>query len=190
VSSEALPVADVLRDLGGALDAFGARWYLFGAQAAILYGVTRLTADVDVTVALGTRSSRELVAALSNRGFRLRVQDVGGFVESTRVLPLVHERSRLPVDVVLAGPGLEELFLERATTRQIGDASVPVAAPEDVIAMKILAGRPHDFDDVAAMVRARRDAIDLGAVRQTLRLLEQALDRADLVRELDRLAGS
>jgi hypothetical protein len=28
------------------------RWYLFGAQAVILYGVPRLSADVDVTLAL------------------------------------------------------------------------------------------------------------------------------------------
>ena len=44
------PVADLLEDLGAALDTLGVRWYLFGAQAAILYGVARLTADVDVTV--------------------------------------------------------------------------------------------------------------------------------------------
>ena len=28
------------------------RWYVFGAQAVILYGVPRLSADVDVTLAL------------------------------------------------------------------------------------------------------------------------------------------
>jgi hypothetical protein len=190
VSSEALSVADVLHDFGDALDALGAPWYLFGAQAAILYGVSRLTADVDVTVALGTRPTTELVAALAGHGFRLRVADVAGFVESTRVLPLVHERSGLPVDVVLAGPGLEELFFERATTRPIGHAMIPVASPEDIITMKILAGRPHDLEDVAAIIRAGRERLDLGVVRHTLHLLERALDRADLVRELDRLAGS
>jgi hypothetical protein len=188
VSSETLPVAEVLRDLADGLDSIGSRWFLFGAQAAIVYGVSRLTADVDITVDLGVRPTAELVTALSGRGFRLRVADIGGFVESTRVLPLLHERTEIPVDVVLAGPGLEDLFFERATVRQVGDTSVPVAAPEDVIAMKILAGRPRDLEDVETMIRSGRGSLDLGVARRTLELLERALDRADLVPELERLA--
>ncbi len=65
------------------------------------------------------------------------------FVERTRVLPLVHTRSRLPVDVVLAGPGLEELFFSRVEERNVGEVRVPVAAAEDIVAMKVLAGTPQ-----------------------------------------------
>ena len=53
-------VADLLVDLQGAFDAIGVRWFLFGAQAAILYGVARLSADVDVTVDLGGALDRLL----------------------------------------------------------------------------------------------------------------------------------
>ena len=52
--------------------------------------------------------------------------------------------------------------------------------------MKILAGRPRDMEDVASVVRARRD-LDVEAIRRILRLLERALDRADLVPELERI---
>jgi hypothetical protein len=44
-------VGEVLRSLDAAMHAAGARWYLFGAQAALLHGSSRLTADVDATVA-------------------------------------------------------------------------------------------------------------------------------------------
>lgn len=44
------PVADLLADLARGFERLGMRWYLFGAQAAIVYGVARLTADVDATV--------------------------------------------------------------------------------------------------------------------------------------------
>lgn len=54
------PVLDLFVDLGAALDTAGIAWYLFGAQAAILHGAARLTADVDVTV--------RLPAAMSNEG--------------------------------------------------------------------------------------------------------------------------
>lgn len=182
------PLAELLATLQRALGALGVRWYLFGAQAAILHGVARLTADVDVTVDLGSRLTRELVGALARAGFALRVADAEAFVESTRVLPLVHEPSRMPVDVVLAGPGLEELFFSRLEVRAIAGVRVPVAAPEDLVAMKVLAGRAKDLDDAGTILRTRGAALDVERIRTTLRLLESALDRGDLVSELDRLA--
>jgi hypothetical protein len=186
VSSSPQPVADLLADLARGLGTLGVRWFLFGAQAAIVHGSARLSADVDVTVDLGQRSSRELVDALAREGFALRVTDAAGFVEATRVIPLVHLASRMPLDLVLAGPGLEEQFFAQASERLIGSVRVPVVSAEDLVAMKVLAGRPRDMEDVAGIVRARAD-LDVEAVRGTLRLLERALDRADLVVELDRI---
>jgi hypothetical protein len=188
VSSSPQPVTELLGDLARGLHALGVRWFLFGAQAAILHGAARLSADVDVTVDLGARSSRELVEALSREGFVLRVADVEGFVEATRVIPLVHLTSRMPLDVVLAGPGLEERFFARVTEHRVGDLLVPVVSAEDLVAMKILAGRPRDVEDVASIVRVRGD-LDLELARDTLRLLERALDRGDLVVELDRVVA-
>jgi hypothetical protein len=185
-SPSAHPVADVLADLRRALDGAGLRWFLFGAQAAILHGVVRLSADVDITVDLGTRPAHALVEVLTRGGFDHLVPDAG-FIEATRVMPFVHRVSRMPVDVVLAGPGLEEQFLARAEIRRVGEIAIPVVSAEDLITMKILAGRARDLDDVAAVVRARRHELDLGQTRATLRLLEGALDRADLVIELERI---
>ncbi len=178
---------DLLAALSPALDRLGVRWYLFGAQAAILYGSSRLTADADVTVDLGERSTRELVHDLERAGFALRVADAEGFVERTRVLPLVHVASELPLDVVLAGPGPEEVFLRRARMIRIGEIEVPVACPEDLIAMKILAGRPHDLQDVAAVIRGEGERLDAGLVRATLQQLEQALGQSDLLPAFEEL---
>jgi Nucleotidyl transferase AbiEii toxin, Type IV TA system len=190
VPSSPQPVTDLLAALQGALAILGVRWFLFGAQAAILYGVARLSADVDVTVDLGTRPATDLVAALGDAGFELRVSDAAGFVEATRVLPFLHRASRLPLDVVLAGPGLEEQFFAGVREQLVGPVSVPVVGVEDLVAMKVLAGRPRDLDDVAAIARVRRDGLDLDRIRATLRLLERALDRSDLVTELDRVVAA
>jgi hypothetical protein len=55
--------------------------------------------------------------------------DVDGFVARTRVLPFVHEATQLPLDLVLAGSGLEEEFLSRARLLDLGGAVVPVLSP-------------------------------------------------------------
>jgi hypothetical protein len=171
--------AEVWASLARAFALAGADWYVFGAQAALLYGVARFTADVDVTVRLPDADTSVLVRALSETGFALRVEDEG-FVQRTRVLPVVHVAARIPVDIVLAGPGIEQAFLERAEMRDLEGVRVPVARAEDVVAMKILAGRPKDIDDVAAILAARTGEFDLTLLRRTLRTLEEALGQSDL----------
>jgi hypothetical protein len=42
----------------------------------------------------------------------------------------------MPLDLVLAGPGLEEQFFARAVERRVGDVIVPVASAEDLVAMR------------------------------------------------------
>ena len=179
------PVVEVLADLGRAFAAIGVRWYLFGAQAAILYGAARLSADVDVTVALGDRRVAELVAALDASGFEARVPEPAAFAETSRVLPVVHRSTRMPADVVLAGPGLEERFLAHAEARMIDDVVVHVASAPDLVVMKVLAGRPKDLEDAIAVLRAQGDGLDPTRARATLRELERALDRRDLVATLE-----
>ncbi|HSN97942.1 MAG TPA: nucleotidyl transferase AbiEii/AbiGii toxin family protein [Candidatus Nanopelagicales bacterium] len=185
--------AELLASLAPALRELGVGWYLFGAQAALLYGVERLTADVDVTVHLGGWTTKELVETLRKSGFQMRVEG-DDFIERTRVVPVVHQPTGIALDVVLAGPGIEELFLERAVTRDYGGVQVPVACAEDIIVMKTLAGRPKDIEDIVAILRARRDGLDLDLIRSTLSLLEQALDQSDLMplfeRALQRAAGA
>jgi hypothetical protein len=181
-----------LTELAGVLRHFGAGWYLFGAQAVTVWGRPRMSADVDVTIHLDLSRVPSFIEAMAGSGFTLRVRSgVEEFVARTRVLPFLHEPTRLPLDVVLAGPGIEEQFLARARPVDIGGVEIPVLSAEDLIVTKILAGRPKDREDVAGILRERGDELDLDRIRTTLRLLEQALDQSDLLPAFeDELAGS
>jgi hypothetical protein len=179
--STAVAVADLLRALAGVLGALGARWYVFGAQAVLVWGRPRLTGDVDVTAFFEPEEPEGFVAAMEQAGFALRVANVGDFVARTRVLPFTHAPSGLALDVVLGGPGLEEEFLRTARQVDVGGVVVPVIGPEELIVTKILAGRPKDMDDVQGILRAQEDALDLGRVRELIRAVEAAIDQADLL---------
>jgi hypothetical protein len=183
------PVAKLLGNLSDALGTLGVRWYVFGAQAAIVYGSNRLTADVDVTLELGNTSIARALKVLGAKGFTPQIPDPK-FIELTRVIPLVHAPSDIPVDLVLAGPGLEEQFFERAVTIRLGSHNVRFAAPEDLIVMKVLAGRPRDLEDIENILAARRDGLDTALIRATLKTAEAMLDQSDLLRTFDRLLKS
>ena len=173
--------ADLLAELAHELARLRLAWYVFGAQAALIWGRPRLTTDVDVTVRLGALDSQAFVSALQARAFDLRIIATPEFIEQTRVLPLVHQPTGLAVDVVLAGPGLEDEFLARAVTVEIGGAPVPIISAEDLIVTKILAGRPKDLEDIRGVLTERGGSLDRAQVRRTLERLEEALGQGDLV---------
>ena len=171
------------------MSALGLRWYLFGAQAAILHGSSRLSADVDATVIAAPEQIQSLLDALAIHGIVPRSADFQGIAEKHRVLLLWHERTEMPLDLVLGGAGIEEAFCNRAQIHILGRTGIPVISAEDQVAAKILAGRPKDLEDVRAILRAGQGALDIDHVMRILRQFEQALDRSDLVSTLQKMAG-
>ncbi len=162
------------------------RWYVFGAQAVIFYGVPRLSADVDVTLALEPDAPERFAEDMTAAGFVVRVDDPD-FVRRTRVMPFVHTATGMPVDVVLAGSGLEDEFLARARPANLLGMVVPIIDPADLIIAKVLAGRPKDIDDARALWTLHGDTMDADRIVQLLALLEQALAHSDLVATFERL---
>jgi Nucleotidyltransferase of unknown function (DUF6036) len=177
----ASPFAELFSDLAAAFERTSAPWYVFGAQAAIVHGASRLTADVDVTIIFDKNESKDLIEILKDSGFEPRVRNIDAIIEQSRVLPVLHLKSGIPVDVIIGGTGLEEQFASRAQFHKFDNVSIPVACAEDVIIMKILAGRDKDIDDVKAIIGVKSEQLDLDVIRETLGVLEVALDRSDLL---------
>lgn len=157
-------------------------WYLFGAQAVQVWGLPRLSADVDVTVRLRSPAVGPFVAAMRDAGFTMRVPNAERFAAEVHVLPFLHVASRIPLDAIIAGPGPEDEFLARARIVSIGGVNVPVISPEDLVVTKVLAGRPKDLEDVRGILRQNGGTFEMQRVRSLLGTLESALDRSDLRR--------
>jgi hypothetical protein len=197
VSTSAWPNGSVAPVQPAAVELLGAlapvatrwgRWYVFGAQAVVVYGVPRLSADVDVTLALTPDTPDRFAQDMQTAGFSLRVNDPD-FVQRTRVMPFVHVATGMPLDVVLAGSGLEEEFLDRAVPTDVGGTRVPMIDRTDLIIAKILAGRPKDLDDARALWLLHGSEMDAGRIRRTLKLLEEALSQSDLLPSFETISS-
>jgi len=123
----------------------------------VIHGRPRLTEDVDVTLDLDEVSAATLVAKLATVSFELAEFADEEFVGATRVLPFVHNATGMSLDVVLAGPGLEQLFLAEAEEVDLGGVRVPVIRVEHLLVTKILAARPKDLDDAREILQSRDD---------------------------------
>jgi len=162
----------------------GERWCLIGAQAALCHGGTRSTIDVDISLLAEPADSPGLLARLAACGVVPRIADVQDFARRTRVMLLRHGPSDIPIDLVLAEPGLEEDFIAHAQAKPMFGLAIPVLAASDLVASKLFAGRPRDLDDVREVLRAA--PVDPERVRDVLAVLEAALDRSDLLPVFER----
>src|SRR6185312_13957274 len=181
------PPADLLASLATAFATRGWRWYVFGAQAVVAHGRPRLTADVDASVDIAGAAPGELVEALERHGFTLRFPLSPEHLREARLLPLVHDSTGMPLDLTLAAPGFDQDLLERARPFDFGGVLVPVVSAEDLCAMKILAGRRKDIEDVRGVLVQQGDRLDLDRIRELLAAIEAASGEPVLLPRLERL---
>ena len=183
-------IVQLLKILSRILEKLGCRWYVFGAQAVNVYARPRMSVDVDVTVEIDRADVSSFIKEMAGEGFEVPVSDPDSFIQKTRVIPFADETGGMVLDVVLAGPGLEKIFLNRAKKLELGGIEVPVISPEDLIVTKILAGRTKDLEDVEAILQSQLNALDLDWIRQLLQDLEQALDQSDLIPQFEQILKS
>jgi hypothetical protein len=137
--------AQLLTRLGATLDAAGIPYMVIGGQAVLIHGEPRLTRDIDVTVGVGLGATDMVVAAMDAIGMTMLPEDPVAFARQTMVLPAVDPASGIRVDVILSFTEFESNAIARATTVSMGDGSVRVATAEDLVVLKVIAGRPRDL---------------------------------------------
>ena len=141
---------DALATLASLLDRLGIRWMLIGAIAANRYRITtRLTQDIDLLLGDMSAGLASLERALADAGWSLRRALPGG-----EILRLRHPELGA-ADLIVAGTDYERTALARAREERLGALNVRIAAPEDVIVLKLIAGRAQDVADIEAIFAAK-----------------------------------
>jgi predicted nucleotidyltransferase len=159
------PIEEIFQQLNGR----NVRYVVVGGLATVLHGFPRLTADVDLVIDLEPEEARRAVQALVDLGLRPRapVEPMQFADRETRESWLREKGMRVfsffdsknplrVVDLFAQEPIPFEQLWARAEVLKVGQASARVAALEDLIALKRLAGRPQDLIDVDVLERIRK----------------------------------
>jgi hypothetical protein len=149
------------------LTAYGVDYVVIGGIAAVLHGSARLTFDLDICYAVDQANLDALGEALVSLGARRKgVAEALPFVPDGRmlrrveVLTMVTELGELDVLARPGGsPGYETLR-RQAERFDLEGLAVLVASIDDLIAMKLAAGRAKDLAAVEELeaIRQLRDA--------------------------------
>ncbi len=181
---------DVLVGVHGALTEAEVGHALVGGLAVGARTQPRTTKDVDLAVAVSDDAEAErLVGRLRTAGYEVSAiveQDEVGRLATARLF----DEAGVLVDLLFASSGIEPEVVARAERVAILPSRVvPVARPEELLAMKILSMAPrreHDARDARWLVEYNPD-LDLDLVRSYLDLIvERGFSRGqDLHGKLD-----
>jgi hypothetical protein len=141
---------------------------IVGGVAAHLYGSTRLTHDLDLVVSLGDPHWPRVVDAIWSLGGRPRIPEsleqirdpetIRTWIRDKHMLALSFRSpdGAVVVDLLVGQANRVEELMSRATEIELGGGVVRIAAIDDLIAMKRLAGRPQDLLDIEILETLQR----------------------------------
>ena len=158
------PIFDPLKMLD-VLKRHDVRFVMIGGLAGRLWGSPTVTNDLDICHARDRANLRGLAEALRETGARLRgvAADVPFLLDDHTLaagdhLTFVTDAGNLDCLATPTGTSGYDDLVRTAEAMEIGDHTIQVASIEDLIRMKLAAGRPRD----------RIEAEILGAVREEI----------------------
>jgi predicted nucleotidyltransferase len=138
----------------------GVDYMLVGGLAVNFYGIPRMTYDVDLMIALNPENILKLVSRLSDWGYQPRVplnpRDLADEKKrriwirekNMKAFSFYHEKEAIgEIDVLIDSPVPYEELRERAKVFDVEGTRVPVVSVQDLIDLKLRAGRQQDLSD-------------------------------------------
>lgn len=161
------------------------RFCIIGGIALQRWGEPRFTADVDITLLTGFGGELPYIEALLDH-FESRVDDAASFALANRVL-LLRSQSGVGLDVALGGLPFEERAVDRSSDfRFPPGVELRTCSAEDLIVMKVFAGRGQDWVDVERVIVRQTGRLDWSIIQAELAPLAELKGEPELV---DRLAA-
>ncbi len=158
------------------------RHAVIGGIALAQWGVVRVTRDVDIKVLVpDTRYDAIRSLLINNFPDQTRLN----IPENLLILSVIIDG--VIVDFLLTVPGYEELIIERATCRDMGDWSVWICSAEDLIIQKAAAGRERDWPDIEALLIEQHRKLDETYIEGWLSQFAEALDNPEILAKYKRL---
>jgi hypothetical protein len=145
------------------LSSLSIQYCVIGAVALGAWGRTRATHDLDFLVLVDEKNKQDLVAGLSSSGITINRQwTAANPMAQTRVTRFTSRSfPHYPLDIIYAGDQHERQALTRTQNTLLLGVSFPVVSAEDLIVLKLKAGRPTDFDDAISVIKNPRLILDL-----------------------------
>ncbi|GBE16152.1 hypothetical protein BMS3Abin14_02232 [bacterium BMS3Abin14] len=178
----------ILASLAESLDSHRIPYMIIGGQAVLLYGEPRLTRDIDVTLGANIDRLSDVLELMEGVGLTPLPEDVENFVQKTMVLPASQGDTGVRVDFIFSFTPYEREAISRANMVSLAGREIAFASVEDLIILKIFAGRPRDLEDVRSILLRNPD-VDKGYIRRWLEEFDQTAEGSSFTGVFDGIAA-
>ena len=145
------------------------RYLIAGGLAVNLYGVPRVTQDIDIVIAMSKENVLKITSLLKELGYvpRLPVNPedlanpdkVKDWIENKnlKAFSFYHKNENYKViDIVLVHPLNFEKSFKNRTVKRAKDIDIYLASIDDVVKMKEFSGRSQDLSDIEMLNKVRK----------------------------------
>lgn len=148
---------DVTRELIELFESESIPYAIMGGLAVRIYAIPRPTFDVDFTILLPRADLPQFYLRAESLGYTVSAAQAAGWVDSVKGLSVVKIQAyvgdrAIDVDIFLAETEFQRHLLTRRQRHEAEGLDAWFVSPEDLILLKLLAGRPKDRLDIADIV--------------------------------------
>jgi hypothetical protein len=161
-------VQNALKQVKQILEQLNIPLALMGGMALAAWKRIRSTQDVDLLISISGVRTHELLSRLSAAGFRSKGRQPIVRLEAAEFIQLLYEPAGalmpIQVDLLLADNPFLRQALENRKQLLLPNLGfeIPVLRCEDLVILKLSAGRILDRVDAAALLQENRNIIDFG----------------------------
>ncbi len=151
-------------------------YVVVGGLAVLFYGIPRTTMDIDILIAMNMTETKRFVEFLNENDFFADEEDIKRAFEEKSHATIEDKASMIRLDLKGIYGENDRITLENRRKVNLADFEIYVAAPEDLIANKLLFGSEQDVKDAEGVYARQYDNLDMA-------YLEERCERLDVYEE-------
>lgn len=177
-------LATALQSVSAWLEAERVPHATIGGVAVSLLAQPRTTEDIDAVIWLDVERWESLLSSGEKYGIVPRISDPLNFARNSRVLLLQHQPTGIGIDLSCGALPFEQEMIERAVSVRIGDLTLQIPTPEDLVITKAVAQRPQDLADIDSIVRTTA-TLDQQRIRHWVSQFAEVLEMPEIAESIE-----
>jgi hypothetical protein len=170
-----MALVDAYKKIVKFLNGGGYDYIIIGGIAASTIGEARVTADVDVDIAIEKEELPDFFDKAKKGGFRVSVKKCMDSAEQKGVFQISY--GGYHIDFIIASTDLETQARARRKAIQLHGVKAFFPTPEDLILMKLIPGRAKDIGDAEAVIARHGNKLDKKYLKTwAMKLCDEAQD--------------
>lgn len=133
---------------------------LMGGIATSIFARPRATYDIDGMASLEREDLKRFLILLKRNGFKFDQKHPVRSIQGLPFLTFYYPQYKTYVDIFIAKSEFQHEVLKRARKVRLGRLNLYIISPEDLILIKLQAGREKDIEDIREVVTENISKLD------------------------------